>query len=199
MSKNKREAGVSRTSKQMPINSRLRTLYKTRSRSNSAKRAWFEDKTLCSCCYYPTLNDHGGRETCHICGWTDIGQGDADASEVKGGPNTNYSLREARTNFRKSFDMYRSSDVEQKQAMRSSMEMRKSEIKEFNRLLVGTKPEKICCELFKEWYETSEIVFAYAETQEIDETQWFVDGFAHLYYCPFCGEYIKGRGFGNYR
>ena len=183
----------------MPINSQWRALYKTRSRSNSVGRAWFEDKTLCPCCFYPTLNNHGSRETCNICGWTDIGQGDADAGEVRGGPNADYSLRQARTNFRKFLDMYRSSDVEQKQTMCSSLEERKAEIEAYNRLLTGKKPGKICCERFIDSYQKKEIVFAYADTQEIDETQWFVDGFTHLYYCPFCGEYIKGRGFGNYR
>jgi hypothetical protein len=65
--------------------------------------------------------------------------------------------------------------------------------------LTGARPEKICCERFKEFYEGGEITFAYTDTEEIDETQWFIEGLAHLYYCPFCGEYIKGRGFGAYR
>jgi hypothetical protein len=183
----------------MSINVQWQTLYKGRIRSNSASKAWFEDKTLCPCCFYPMLKNSGTGGTCQICGWTDTGQADADAGEIKGGPNGDYSLREARSNFRKSFDMYRSSDVEHKKAMLASMETRKREIEAFNRFLTGTKPEKICCERFKEFYETGDIVFAYAKTQEIDETQWLVNGLAHLYYCPFCGEYIKGRGFGVYR
>lgn len=95
--------------------------------------------------------------------------------------------------------MFRSSDIERKKAMLPSLEARKRDIESFNQLLTGAKPEKICCERFQDFYETGEIVFAYADTQEIDETQWFIDGLAHLYYCPFCGEYIKGRGFGVYR
>jgi hypothetical protein len=183
----------------MPINTQWRRLYKIRAHNNSANKAWFEEKTLCQCCYYPTLDNHRNGETCHICGWTDMGQCDADADKVKGGPNADYSLKEARANFRKSFDMYRKSDGDQKEAMHPSLEARKVEIETFNQLVTGMKPEKICCERFRDFYETGEIVFAYANIREIDETQWFIDGLAHCYYCPFCGEYIKGRGYGIYR
>ena len=31
-----------------------------------------------------------------------------------------------------------------------------------------------------------------------DETEWAVPSFYHLYYCPFCGKFIKGRGWGTY-
>lgn len=29
-------------------------------------------------------------------------------------------------------------------------------------------------------------------------TAWYVDGWVHLYYCPFSGPHIKGKGFGTY-
>lgn len=48
----------------------------------------------CPCCYYRT-----GCTTCPVCFWTDDGQGDADADEVRGGPNGELSLTEARLNF----------------------------------------------------------------------------------------------------
>lgn len=183
----------------MTFNSQWKALYKTRSRSTPTGRAWYEDKTLCPCCFYPTFNDHESNGKCRICGWTDIGQWDADAGEVKGGPNADYSLREARANFRKFLDRYRASDVELKRAVHPSLKERKAEIEEFNRQLTGTKPENFCCERFHDCYKEREILFAYADTQEIDETQWYVEGFFHLYYCPFCGASIKGRGFGNDR
>jgi hypothetical protein len=63
--------------------------------------------------------------------------------------------------------------------MLDTLETRKTEIETFNRLLISMKPEKICCEPFKEFYETGEIVSAYEDTQEIDETQWWIDGFTH--------------------
>jgi len=60
------------------------------------------------------------------------------------------------------------------------------------------KPNKFCCERFKEFYKSGEVIYAYEKSTEIDETNWIIDGFGHLYYCPFCGSFIKGKGFGNY-
>lgn len=53
---------------------------------------------------------------------------------------------------------------------------------------------EVCCGRFRDFYEDGTIVHA----EEEDETEWYVNGFAHLYYCPFCGKNIKGEGFGNY-
>jgi hypothetical protein len=60
------------------------------------------------------------------------------------------------------------------------------------------KIKKVCCERFNEWYQSGEICYAYEGNQAIDETEWYIDGIGHLYYCPFCGAFIKGYGFGNY-
>lgn len=63
-----------------------------------------------------------------------------------------------------------------------------------------TKTKKIsdvCCDRFYEAYLADEISFAYDKRTELDETEWFISGLWHLYYCPFCGAFIKGRGFGN--
>jgi hypothetical protein len=48
----------------------------------------------CPCCRYRT-----GCATCPVCFWTDDGQNDADADIVRGGPNGELSLSEARLNF----------------------------------------------------------------------------------------------------
>jgi hypothetical protein len=48
----------------------------------------------CPCCFNRT-----GCRTCPVCFWTDDGQGDADADVVRGGPNGELSLSEARLNF----------------------------------------------------------------------------------------------------
>jgi hypothetical protein len=58
----------------------------------------------CPCCGYPTLRERRAWETCCICHWEDDGQDDLPYStlgpdEVAGGPNGNYSLTEARSNF----------------------------------------------------------------------------------------------------
>lgn len=54
-----------------------------------------------------------------------------------------------------------------------------------------------CCKRLKDAYEVIDqnheiLVF----TRRYDETQWYISGLAHLYFCPFCGSYIAGEGFG---
>ena len=60
------------------------------------------------------------------------------------------------------------------------------------------KVSTFCCERFGEFYDSGKIHYAYERHSNIDETEWIIDGFAHLYFCPFCGAFIKGHGFGNY-
>jgi hypothetical protein len=57
------------------------------------------------------------------------------------------------------------------------------------------KQAEVCCKRFYEAYLADEISHAYEVHSEIDETEWFISGLWHLYYCPFCGTFIKGRGF----
>ncbi len=66
---------------------------------------WTECVT-CPCCRYPTLTERGAYEICCLCNWEDDGQADADADDVRGGPNRSYSLTEARENFRRYWVMY---------------------------------------------------------------------------------------------
>jgi len=54
----------------------------------------------CPCCGCLTLCGRGGYEICPVCFWEDDGQDDHDADEVRGGPNAELSLTQARTNFR---------------------------------------------------------------------------------------------------
>ena len=60
------------------------------------------------------------------------------------------------------------------------------------------KPTNFCCERFEDSYKEGGIRYAYENSPEIDETDWYIGDLAHLYYCPFCGAFIKGKGFGNY-
>ncbi|WP_285790555.1 CPCC family cysteine-rich protein [Micromonospora sp. NBRC 101691] len=55
----------------------------------------------CPCCGYLTLAERGGYEICDVCFWEDDGQDDHDAAHVRGGPNRNLSLLDARRNFAK--------------------------------------------------------------------------------------------------
>jgi hypothetical protein len=73
----------------------------------------FHDRYVCPCCNYPTLHGRIGYEICGLCDWEDDGQDDHNADEVLGGPNQDYSLREAQENFKAHFTMYRPSDQAQ--------------------------------------------------------------------------------------
>ena len=55
----------------------------------------------CPCCRYLTLASRGDYDICPVCFWEDDGQDDHDADEVRGGPNYELSLTEARSNFRR--------------------------------------------------------------------------------------------------
>lgn len=63
---------------------------------------------ICPCCGYPTLDERAGYDICILCDWEDDGQSDLDADLIKGGPNGDYSLTEARENFKKYIVMYSS-------------------------------------------------------------------------------------------
>ncbi|HEV7427996.1 MAG TPA: CPCC family cysteine-rich protein [Thermoanaerobaculia bacterium] len=54
----------------------------------------------CPCCNYRTLTELNAFEMCPVCFWEDDGQSDSDTDEVRGGPNGELSLTEARRNFR---------------------------------------------------------------------------------------------------
>ena len=54
----------------------------------------------CPCCGCRTLAERGGDELCQVCFWEDDGQDDHDADEVRGGPNSDLSLTQARRNYR---------------------------------------------------------------------------------------------------
>lgn len=55
----------------------------------------------CPCCGCRTLRQRGGLEECPVCAWADAGQDEYDAEKVRGGPNGELSLRQARTNYRR--------------------------------------------------------------------------------------------------
>lgn len=65
----------------------------------------------CPVCGYDTLTKEGGYEICYICGWEDeLLARKISPEEIPGGPNGDYSLSEARNNFKKYMTMYRPSD-----------------------------------------------------------------------------------------
>jgi cysteine-rich CPCC protein len=72
-------------------------------------KAWakYRERYLCPCCFMPTLHSRAEFDMCNLCSWEDDGQDSDDADTVRGGPNADYSLREAKENFRLYFTMYR--------------------------------------------------------------------------------------------
>ncbi len=77
------------------------------------QKSWarYRDRYVCPCCFMPTLRTRAVYDICDICDWEDDGQDSDDADEVRGGPNGDYSLREARDNFAQHFTMYRPADT----------------------------------------------------------------------------------------
>jgi hypothetical protein len=69
------------------------------------------DLAVCPCCGYPTLSARGMFDICCLCGWEDDGQDDRNADAVRGGPNSDYSLTEARRNFIDYRTQYRPADT----------------------------------------------------------------------------------------
>ena len=65
---------------------------------------------------------------------------------------------------------------------------------------ISKNQQKIyCCPRFYRWVQEGLIHYAYDDTDDLDETSWYVpEEFGHLYYCPFCGTHIKGEGWGEY-
>ena len=82
-------------------------------RDNDSNKTFkkFLDRYVCPCCGYPTLEERMCYEICGLCDWEDDGQDDQDADRINGGPNGDYSLTEARMNFRTHLTMYRAGDI----------------------------------------------------------------------------------------
>ena len=78
----------------------------------SKKKSWamYRERFLCPCCFMPTLDERAIYDICPICFWEDDGQDSDDANIVRGGPNSDYSLEEARKNFERHRTMYRETD-----------------------------------------------------------------------------------------
>ena len=57
-----------------------------------------------------------------------------------------------------------------------------------------TKCKPYCCVLFEESVKEKKFLHA----KGCDETEWHIPEWHHIYYCPFCGTNVKGKGFGTY-
>ncbi len=79
--------------------------------SKTKKWAAYRERFLCPCCYMPTLKERAEFNICWLCFWEDDGQDSDDAKVIRGGPNADYSLEEARRNFVEFRTMFRPSDT----------------------------------------------------------------------------------------
>lgn len=61
----------------------------------------------CPCCGYPTLKKRSYDEICMLCDWEDGSFSEYTPEKIDGGPNGDYSLKEARRNFEAHLTMYR--------------------------------------------------------------------------------------------
>jgi len=52
-----------------------------------------------------------------------------------------------------------------------------------------------CCFRFQESVKVDKTIM---KATGYDETEWFLPHGGHIYFCPFCGRKIKGKGFGTY-
>lgn len=73
--------------------------YLDTSSTNSMHQPPGDQPYACPCCGYLTLSSRGQFEMCYVCCWEDDGQDDHNADVVRGGPNGNLSLTQARQNF----------------------------------------------------------------------------------------------------
>ena len=108
---------------------------------------------LCPCCYLPTLKSRQDYNICVLCDWEDDGQDDHNADKVLGGPNRDYSLTEARQNFKQYLTMYRPADaydfsrttVKQNPGSKTAYDLtkvKKEIIEKYNLLTTITEPDE---------------------------------------------------------
>lgn len=107
----------------------------------------------CPCCGFPTLEELSGYEICELCSWEDDGQGDSNANQVLGGPNGDYSLTEARKNFKENLTMYRDftqndNEIEAKKSVINAfIELDKYELDSFEYQVLWSKISSVEKEL----------------------------------------------------
>lgn len=59
---------------------------------------------------------------------------------------------------------------------------------------MGKRKVTYCCERFEETVKEKRFVKASMK----DETDWYMPEWLHIYFCPFCGKNVKGKGYGSF-
>jgi hypothetical protein len=114
-----------------------------------ARRRTFEDagRVTCPACGYPTIGERCAYEICSLCAWEDDGQDDNPhrpdgyreyfgPDDVAGGPNHDYSLKEARENFATNVTSYRPADIDF-EGERATTAIKREIVKAYERAVSG--------------------------------------------------------------
>jgi len=129
-------------------------------KQSSKNKDWarFKGRYLCPCCYMPTLEERAIWDICAICFWEDDGQDSDDSDVVRGGPNSNYSLTEARNNFIKHQTMYRPSDTSHYERERSQFEFKQSLYSAYKKAIETDSNDELdsAIKMHEEYYEDEE-------------------------------------------
>ena len=118
----------------------------------------YHEKYLCPCYYMPTLDERASFDICTICFWEDDGQDTDDAGIIRGGPNHDYSLKEARENFVKYHTMYRPTDVEHFEREQSQMNFKRQLYQMYSKAMKSGK--------ISDWKEVISVHEKYYEDDE---------------------------------
>ena len=59
-----------------------------------------------------------------------------------------------------------------------------------------TRTSPYCCFRFRESVKVDKTII---KAKGYDETEWHLPEGGHIYFCPFCGHKVKGKGFGTYK
>ena len=123
--------------------------------SKDKKWAKYKDRYLCPCCFMPTLDERAHFDICPICFWEDDGQDNDDADKIRGGPNHDYSLTEARENFEKYHTMYRPSDKTAYEREMQAMSLKKKMYQAFKTAIKSECAEdwKSAINILEEYYD----------------------------------------------
>jgi len=139
----------------------------------------------CPCCGYPTLSSWAEYEICSLCNWEDDGQDDRDADMVRCGPNSSFSLVEARENFERYLVKYPpelDTRVGGPDSLREK-EAKQTMIAAYDRITENPPPEEIQA-LWRQVVECEQALY-----QELKRR---ISG--PLYEgtpCPYCGERLR--------
>lgn len=103
----------------------------------------------------PTLGQRASWDICTICFWEDEGQDTDDADIIRGGPNRDYSLTEARSNFVNYQTMYRPTDKDDFEREKNQFEFKNALYQAYKKAIETGSEECLtnAVEMHERYYE----------------------------------------------